>query len=641
MTEATPRPLPLKDVTMTDGFWRDRMAVNREQTLPVIYDRLKATGRMDCWRADVPDAELHRHIFWDSDTAKWMEAAAFALMGGRDAALEAQVDEIVDWMAAAQAPDGYLNSYFLFADPEGRWRNLRDNHELYCAGHLMEAAVAYHAATGKRKMLDVLSRYADLIGETFGTGEGQKRGYCGHPEIELALVKLAEATGTRRYFDLARYFVDERGRSPNYYDLEALERGEDPAQWWARTYRYCQAHEPVRDQRVATGHSVRATYLYSAMVDIGRRTGDAGLIEATRALWEDLTTRQMYITGGMGTSDTLEGFTFAYDLPQETGYGETCAAIALAHFAQRLFELDPRGTYIDVLERAFYNNILAGVSADGRQFFQGNPMTAYPYYSPYVRWNGILADEHYRRVDWIDCACCPTNLVRALASVNGHVYASTAETAYVNLYASSRAHLSLGGAEVTLEQRTDYPWESAIELEVRADGPATFTLALRIPGWCRDFTLAVNGSAVADAPVDGYVRLKRSWTPGDTVQLTLAMPIERMRAHAAIRQNAGQVALQRGPVVYCAEEVDNGPRLANLLLPRSADLRATRDPNFFGGMTTLTGHALRAEPTRWPGGLYQPETAITDEHRGQAFTAIPYAFWANRAPGEMRVWLRT
>ncbi len=641
MPDLTPRPLPHKDVRMTDGFWRDRMAVNREQTLPVIHERLKNTGRMDCWRGDVPDEELHRHIFWDSDTAKWMEAAGFTLMGGRDAALEAEVDEIVDWMATAQAPDGYLNSYFLFAQPEGRWKNLRDNHELYCAGHLMEAAVAYHQATGKRKMLDMLSRYADLIGATFGTGQGQMRGYCGHPEIELALVKLAEATGTPRYFDLARYFVDERGRSPHYYDLEAVARGENPADWWARTYRYCQAHEPVRDQRVATGHSVRATYLYSAMVDIGRRTGDAGLIEATRALWEDLTTRQMYIIGGMGTSDTLEGFTFAYDLPQETGYGETCSAIALAYFAQRLFELDPRGATIDVLERALYNNILAGVSADGRQFFQCNPMTAYPYYSPYSRWNGILADKHYRRVDWIDCACCPTNLVRMVAGVNGYVYAATIDTAFVNLYAASTARLAIGGAAVTLEQRTDYPWEGAIEIEVRAAAPATFTLALRIPGWCRDFKLAVNGSAVATEPTDGYVRLARTWASGDTVQLNLAMPIERMRAHAEIRQNTGQVAIQRGPVVYCAEEADNGPRLANLLLPRSAGLTAVRDPNVFGGMTAIKGHALRAEPTQWSGGLYQPEPAVTYEHRSQPFTAIPYAFWANRAPGEMRVWLRT
>ncbi len=476
-----PQALPLDQVQVLAGFWHDRMTVNREQTLPAVYDKLKSTGRLACWRRDVADEDLHRHIFWDSDTAKWIEAAGYALVGRRDEALERQIDEVVGWMVDAQGDDGYLNSYFLMARPEGRWTNLRDNHELYCAGHLMEAAIAYHQATGKRTLLDALTRYADYIGATFGTGPGQKRGYCGHPEIELALVRLAEATGASRYLDLASYFVDERGRTPNYYDLEAEARGENPRDFWARTYRYCQAHQPVRDQTVATGHSVRAAYLYSAMVDLARRTRDDGLADACRALWEDLTTRQMYLIGGMGPSDTHEGFTFAYDLPNETAYGETCSAIALAYFAQRMFELDGKGATIDVLERAFYNNIIAGVSAEGRHFFQCNPLTAYPYYSPYVRWNGILADRHYRRVDWIDCACCPTNLVRLVASVNGYLYAATADTVYVNLFASSRARLRVGGAAVTLEQLTDYPWEGAVHLEVRASDPVAFTLAVRVP----------------------------------------------------------------------------------------------------------------------------------------------------------------
>lgn len=635
-----PQALPLDQVQVLAGFWHDRMTVNREQTLPAVYDKLKSTGRLDCWRRDVADEDLRRHIFWDSDTAKWIEAAGYALVGRRDAALERQIDEVVGWMVDAQGDDGYLNSYFLMARPEARWTNLRDNHELYCAGHLMEAAIAYHQATGKRTLLDALTRYADHIGATFGTGPGQKRGYCGHPEIELALVRLAEATGTSRYLDLASYFVDERGRSPNYYDLEAEARGENPRDFWARTYRYCQSHQVVREQTVATGHSVRAAYLYSAMVDLARRTRDDGLADACRALWQDLTTRQMYVIGGMGPSDTHEGFTFAYDLPNETAYGETCSAIALAYFAQRMFELDGQGATIDVLERAFYNNIIAGVSAEGRQFFQCNPLTAYPYYSPYVRWNGIIADRHYRRVDWIDCACCPTNLVRLVASVNGYLYAATADTVYVNLFASSRARLRVGGAAVTLEQLTNYPWEGAVHLEVRASDPVAFTLAVRVPGWCRAFKLTVNGAAVDAVLVDGYARLTRRWTPGDVIDLDLDMPIERMRAHPEIRQAAGQIALQRGPVVYAVEEIDNGPRLANLVLPASARLTAGRDPALLGGLGVLTGEALRIEPTAWPGGIYQPETQLKTAARTQPLKAIPYAFWANREPGEMRVWLR-
>ncbi len=635
-----PQALPLNQVSILAGFWHDRMAVNREQTLPAIYDKLKSTGRLDAWRRDVPDDQLHRHIFWDSDTAKWIEAAGYALVGHRDEALERQVDEVVNWMAEAQEADGYLNSYFALAHPEGRWKNLRDNHELYCAGHLLEAGIAYQQSTGKTTLLDVMRRYADLIARTFGRGAGQLRGYCGHPEIELALVRLAETSNATRYLELARYFVEERGQTPNYYDLEAEARGENPRDFWARTYRYCQAHQPVRQQTIATGHSVRAAYLYSAMTDLARRYNDVALAETCRTLWDDLTTRQMYIIGGMGPSETHEGFTYAYDLPNETAYGETCSAIALGYFAQRLFELDGKGAYIDVLERAFYNNVLGGVSAEGRHFFQCNPLIAYPYYSPYVRWNGILADRHYRRVDWIDCACCPTNLVRLVASVNGYVYATTADTVYVNLFASSRARLQLNGAAVTLEQYTHYPWEGAVHIEVRASEPTTFTLAVRIPGWCRNHTLTVNGAAV-DTPVrDGYARLERRWTPGDVIDLDLAMPIERMVAHPEIRQDAGQVALQRGPIVYCAEEVDNGARLANLVLPATASLTAERDPGLFGGLGVITGEALRVEPAAWPGGIYQPEGAAMLTSRPQPFKAIPYAFWANRAPGEMRVWLR-
>jgi len=641
MTPSHPQALPLDQVRFSAGFWRDRQAVNRAHTLPAIYHQLKATGRLAAWRRDLPDEHVHRHIFWDSDTAKWIEAVGYALAAGRDAALEQPVDEVVDWMLQTQAPDGYLNSYFALVKPAARWTNLRDNHELYCAGHLMEAAIAYQQATGKGALLAALGRYADHIADTFGPAAGQRRGYCGHPEIELALVRLAEATGSPRYLDLARFFVDERGRLPHYYDLEAEARGENPRDFWAQTYRYCQAHAPVREQTVATGHAVRAAYLYSAMADLARLTGEAALAEACRRLWQDLTTRQLYVTGGIGPSDTHEGFTFAYDLPTETAYSETCAAIAVVYLAQRMFQLEPSAAPIDVLERALYNTVLAGVSADGRQFFQANPLTAYPYYSPYGRWNGIQAERHYRRVDWLECACCPPNLARLVASVGGYVYAVTADTVYANLYASSEARLQVGGVAITLGQRTDYPWSGAIQLEVRAAASAAFTLALRVPGWCRAFKLAVNGAAVEAALVDGYARLHRTWAAGDVVELDLAMPVERVAAHPEIRQAAGQVALQRGPIVYCAEEVDNGPRLANLVLPASAALTAGYDPHLAGGLGTITGEALRVEPATWPEGLYQVVVSAAPAAQPQPFRAIPYAFWANRAPGEMRVWLRS
>ncbi len=639
MALQNPRALSLSQVAVTGGFWRDRLSTNRYLTLPAIYEKLKSTGRLDAWRRDVADADLHRHIFWDSDTAKWIEAVGHTVAAGRDATLEAQVDEVVGWMHDLQEPGGYLNSYFTNVEPEARWTNLRDRHELYCAGHLMEGAVAYSQATGKRELLDVLCRYTDHIADTFGPSEGQRRGYCGHPEVELALVKLGEATGSRRYLDLARYFVDERGRSPHYFDVEAEARGEDPRRFWAKTYHYCQAHAPVREQKTATGHSVRAAYLYSAMADLARLTGDAELADSVRAIWADLTTHQMYITGGVGPAHTNEGFTFAYDLPNETAYGETCASIALVLWAQRMFQLDGDGAYIDVLERALYNNVLAGVSAEGRHFFYANPLASYPYISPFAHWSGIHTDRHYRRSPWFDCACCPPNLARQIASVGAYLYAATDDTLYVNLYAASTARLSLGGTAVLVTQATDYPWDGAVQLEVRPAEPKTFTLALRVPGWCRRFTVTVNGVAVEAEVRSGYARLERAWAPGDVVALDLAMPVERMRAHPQVRQDAGQVALQRGPIVYCAEEADNGARLANLVLPAASPLVAGRDPGLFGGLGVLTGEALRVEPAEWPGGLYQAETAHTIAARPQAFKAIPYAFWANRAPGEMRVWL--
>ncbi|MBL8095233.1 MAG: glycoside hydrolase family 127 protein [Anaerolineales bacterium] len=635
----SPRALQLSQVEILPGFWHDRLTTNRERTLPAVHAKLKATGRLDAWRREVPNDQLQRHIFWDSDTAKWIEAVGYTLTAGRDATLEAQVDEVIDWMSQIQESDGYLNSYFSIVEPDARWTNLRDRHELYCAGHLMEAAVAYSRATGKRALLDLLCRYTDHIAATFGPGPGQRRGYCGHPEVELALIKLAEATDSPHYLDLARFFVDERGRAPHYFDLEAQARGEDPRGFWAKTYHYCQAHVPVRDQKIATGHSVRAAYLYTAMAALARLTGDAALADSCRAIWTDLTAHQMYITGGVGPAHANEGFTFAYDLPNETAYGETCASIALVLWAQQMFELDGQGAYIDVLERALYNNVLAGVSAEGDHFFYANPLASYPHISPYAHWSGIHTDRHYRRSDWFGCACCPPNVARLLASVGQYLYAATDDTLFANLYGASRVHTTLGGSDVVLEQRTDYPWAGAVQLELRSAAPAAFQLALRVPGWCRRFTLAVNGAAV-DAPVvAGYVRVTRTWSPGDVVTLDLAMPIERMRAHPEVRQDAHQIALQRGPVVYCVEEVDNGPRLANLALPAEAALAAGRDPGLFGGLGVITGEALRVEPAAWPGGLYQAESTLTSEARPQPFRAIPYAFWANRAPGEMRVWL--
>lgn len=629
--------VPLANVQIQNGFWGERQTINRTKTIPFIYHQLQVTGRLDAWRLDWQPGQPKPHIFWDSDDGKWIEAAAYSLALHSSPELETQVDALVDLIERAQQPDGYLNIFFTAVEPQNRWRNLRDWHELYDAGHLIEAAVAYYQATGKRKLLDILTRYADHIDHRFGTGDGQVRGYCGHPEVELALVRLYQATGEARYLNLSKYFIDERGQQPSYFDLEARERGEDPRKFWAKTYQYCQAHVPVREQHKAVGHSVRACYLYSGMADIAALTQDESLLTACQSLWDDLTEHQMYVTGGLGPAHSNEGFTFSYDLPNEEAYAETCAAIALVFWAQRMFHLDPDSRYIDVMERALYNGFLSGVSYEGTTFFYANPLASYPHVNPF---GGSLIDGYYRRSEWFDCACCPPNLARLIAGIGQYFYSTSADTLYIHLYNQNRAQVELAGSDIQIEQQTGYPWDGDVQISLNVEQPTSFTIALRVPGWCRDFQVLVNGELVKVSSVRGYLHLMREWKTGDAITVRLAMPVERVAAHPQVRQDAGCAALQRGPVVYCLEEADNGANLANLIIPRDADLSIVFDTDLFGGISVIEGAAIRTEPRNWAGGLYQAEATLEYANTSVKFKAIPYCFWANRTPGEMRVWIR-
>jgi uncharacterized protein len=636
--------VPLKNVTIDGGFWGDRQKTNREKTIPAIYRQLDLTGRLDAWYVERKRERPKRHpvvtMFFDSDTGKYIEAVGYSLQNHPDPELEKQTDELIQRIENAQHPDGYLNTYFTTIEPENRWRNLRDWHEMYNAGHLIEGATAYFSATGKRALLDVLSRFADHIDERFGPHDDQRHGYCGHPEIELALVKLYRTTGEQRYLDLAKYFVDERGQRPHYFDLEAQERGDNPEDFWAKNYRYCQAEEPIREQETVAGHAVRACYLYAGVADIAQQTNDQKLAAVVRRLWDDLTTQQMYITGGLGPAHTNEGFTFAYDLPNETAYAETCASIALAFWGQRMFQIDPDGRYIDVMERALYNTVISGVSHEGTDFFYTNPLSAFPHVNPHDPWSGITSGDHYRRGEWMFCPCCPPNVARLVGSIGRYFYSTADQSLYVHLYNQSHAQFELGGSTVQIEQQTNYPWDGDVQLIVQANKPAQFDLALRIPGWCRHFHLEVNGTPTAVVPVNGYVHLNRTWAKGDEVTLSLEMPVERIAPNPQIRQDAGCVALQRGPVVYCLEQVDNGGGLANVVIPRDSRMSSTFDADLFDGVCVITGEASRVEPEKWPGGLYQPQSLVPYASSKMMFKAIPYCFWANREPGEMRVWIR-
>jgi DUF1680 family protein len=624
--------VPLTAVEFADRFWAPRLRLNREVTIPHAYAQCEQTGRIDAFRLQWrPGMEPRPHFFWDSDVAKWLEAACYAQATHPDPERGARIDQVVRCIASAQQPDGYLNTYFTVVEPQGRWTDLRDAHELYCAGHLIEAGVAHYAATGSRTLLDSVCRYADHIASVFGREPGKKRGYCGHEEIELALVKLYRATGQRRYLDLARYFVDERGASPNYFDLEAAARGTPGhfGDFMARMrdrHRYNQSHEPVRMQREAVGHAVRAMYLYAAMADLAREDGDASLRAACQRLWADVVGRHMYVTGGVGSSAANEGFTADYDLPNESAYAETCAAVGLVLWAHRMLLLEGDGRYADVMERALYNGVQSGISLDGRRFFYANPLAS-------------RGEAH--RQEWFGCACCPPNAARLLASLGSYALSQGEDVVAVHLYAAGSARLRVGDADLCLRQRTDYPWDGHIVLELALSPPRRFTLGLRLPGWCRRPALRVQGEDqdVAAVAARGYAWLDREWRDGDVVELDLPMPVERVYAHPEVAAAAGRVALQRGPLVYCVEGVDHpGVPLHRLLLPRSAAFAPRFDSETLGGVVVLEGTGAVLTTDGRDEGC--PYTWDRPRRQGVPLRAVPYFLWDNRAPGEMQVWLQ-
>jgi DUF1680 family protein len=624
-------PVPFTQVTLNDIFWMPKVATNRNATLPAEYQMCEDTGRIAAWDLTWTQGDPNPpHIFWDSDVAKWIEAASYSLATQPDSQLDALLDAVIARITRAQQPDGYLNTHYIQVEPGKRWTNLRDCHELYCAGHLIEAAVAHYRATGKRTLLNTLCRYADHIDATFGTQPGKMRGYCGHEEIELALVKLYHVTGEPRYLKLAQYFVDERGQQPYYFDQEAIARSEAPATFWAHTYAYMQAHIPVRQQEEVTGHAVRAMYLYSAMADLANETGDADLLLACERIWNDLCLRRMYITGGIGPSAANEGFTTPYDLPDETAYAETCAAVGLVFWNQRMLQFEGNGRYADAMERALYNGTLSGVSLDGRAFFYVNPLAS--------------RGNHHRK-GWFDCACCPPNIARMIASIGGYIYSEAEHDAWVHLYVQGEGRLIVGGTPLAVRQETRYPWEGDVRITLDMAQPATFRLHLRIPEWCEQYQLWVNDFPLTDSasPVDGYVHISRQWTPGDVVRLHLEMPVQYVQANPLVPQMRGRIAIQRGPLVYCLEGVDHeGAALDNIILrgdvPAADVFSVEWRADLLGGVNVLKGVAALSSETDWGATLYRNKPT---QNKAVPVTAVPYYAWDNRAPGEMRVWLRT
>jgi DUF1680 family protein len=635
------RPAPLQKVKILDPFWGGRIELIAKKVIPYQWDALndkipgaEPSHAIENFRiaAGESQGEFKGMVFRDSDVAKWLEAASYSLVTHPNPELEAIIDETVDLMGKAQRPEGYLNTYYSVAEPEKRWKDFAFGHELYCAGHLMEAAVAYYQATGKQKLLEIMCRYADYIDSVIGPEEHKMKVYCGHEEIELALFKLYKATGIERYLKLSQYFITERGRQPSFLKNEPTFGNGFNTKWFDLDYH--QAHTPVLEQMKAEGHAVRAMYLYSAMADLARETGDEALDKALQRLWENVTNCRMYITGGLGSQGHAERFTFDYDLPNDTAFAETCATIGLIFWAHRMLLLHPDHHYGDVMERALYNGALAGISWDGQRYFYVNPLEVFP---EAVTNRYDLQHVKPERQQWFDCPCCPPNIARLISSLGQYIYSQENEIVYVHLFIGSEAEFLVRGRKATLIQHTQYPWDGKITVAVHPEEPAPFTVAVRIPGWSRKYEVKVNGVVPDGLVVErGYAKINRLWRKGDEIELNLEMPVELVQANPKVRENHGKVAIQRGPVIYCLEEMDNGPRLWNIALAANAWLAVEYAEDLFGGVAVIEGEASRVEEDLLDGELYQP---LREKTKPVKIRAVPYCLWGNRKPGEMMVWI--
>lgn len=712
-------PPDLKQVRITDEFWGREQELVRTEVIPYQWEALndripdaapsycmrnfKVAGRMmkekreqgakfvaptytyrgfealpDDPKNPDPD-KFYGFVFQDSDFAKWIEAVGYSLVNHPDPELEKTADEAIDIVCAAQAENGYLDTYYIINGMDRIFTNLRDHHELYCFGHLLEGAVSYYQATGKDKLLKAAERYADFISSKFGPEEGKCKGYPGHEIAEMALAKLYEVTGEQKYLDLGKFFLDMRGTKPYYFDIEEKERAEhdglqykepDPAEI---RHAYHQANYPVREQSEAVGHAVRAVYLYSGMADVARLTGDEAMFQACERLWNNVAGEKLYITGGIGATHIGEAFSFGYDMPNDTAYSETCAAIGLAFFARRMLEIQADNRYGDVMEQALYNTVLAGMALDGKSFFYVNPLEVVP--------EACERDERKRHVKairqkWFGCACCPPNIARIVSSFGAYIYTRNESTLYTHLYAGSEVSFALNGTRVDMKLESNFPWDGEVKAVLHTEDTAKGTLAFRIPGWCRQAEIRIlrsekmcvsckienkglavrtedfgeKSKAVSGCRLEkGYLYLDGAWQDGDEIQLDFPMEVRCVAANSKVREDIGKVAFARGPVCYCMEEADNGN---NLHL-----LRVDMEKLYKGG-TVSVSDAVTVEKSRELGHemciLKVPGKKINMDGSKELYhdyfpvaesdvtlTFVPYYAWNNRGEGEMSVWVRS
>lgn len=619
------RAVPLKRVRITDAFWHARQKLIAETAVPymekILRDEIPGAEKshaIENFRIAAGDAEgeFYGMVFQDTDVAKWLETAAYSILTHPDPGLEARMDELIDVIARAQSPDGYLNTYFTLAEPEKRWANLLECHELYTAGHMIEAGVAYYEAAGKTNLLKVARRLADAIVKRFSEGDG----IPGHQEIEIALLRLYRATGETKYRDMALVFLDRRGQDPACFKKNAPEHpgihygGYDID---ANDTDYNQSYAPVRNQADARGHAVRCMYMLTAMADAADTSGDRSLKDACERILNNIVERRMYVTGGLGACARHESFGGDWELPNDTAYNETCASVAMAFFMQRMLNLDPDGRYADLLELELYNGALAGMQLDGTRYFYVNPLEVTPGIS------GIRPGyEHVLpvRPKWHACACCPPNLSRLIASLGGYLWSESADAVWSHMFVGSVAATAL--ARITLE--CDYPWHGGAKYTVEPKArEELFSLMIRVPAYLERVAVTLNGEPIKPEKVRGYLKIERKWQSGDVIALDFDLEPRRLYADPRVAADAGCVALARGPLVYCLEGVDHAEPLGRLQVPKTAEICA-KDyvPDLLGGILPLTADGLTADG------------------RNAILTAIPYYAWGNRGENEMRVWIR-
>ncbi len=615
-------PISYSRVQITDAFWKPKIDKVATVTIPVCIEQTEVkTPRLRNFEK-VPrrKGEPHEGIYYDdSDVYKALEAIAYSLKNQPDIALEKKADAWIDKIAAAQEPDGYLNTYYSLTGLDKRWTDM-EKHEDYCAGHLMEAAVAYFQTTGKRKLLDVAIRFANHIDQTF---RQQNRPWVsGHQEIELALVKLYHATQEKKYLNLSDWFLQQRGHG--------FGKGVIWDQW--KDPDYCQDGTPVKDQKEITGHAVRAMYLYTGAADVAAATNDLGYMNSMKAVWEDVVYRNMYITGGIGSSGKNEGFSADYDLPNESAYCETCASVGMVFWNQRMNLLTGESKYIDVLERSLYNGALDGLSLSGDRFFYGNPLASF---------------GSYGRSEWFGTACCPSNISRLIASLGDYIYARSDDAIWVNLFVGSNTTVPIKNGMITVQQETNYPWDGTVNLRISPERKTKYKLKIRIPGWAQGkpvpgdtyrylssdvtaFQLMLNGKPVPYVVQDGYAVIDREWKKNDAVTLVLPMEIKKVTAADKVKENTSRVALERGPLTYCIEHADNRGEVMNIILPDHSQGTAQYESDLLGGVVTIE---LDAAVVR----LSSDGLSVTTE--AEKIKAIPYFTWANRGEGQMQVWI--